>query len=67
MEYLGISGVVSHDDKDAKEYNKLLTILGTEGMLMQFERWIDGKGLSEIIEFAKDNLYESGIEVNLED
>lgn len=62
MEYLGISGVVSHDEKDAKEYNKLLNLIGVEGMLLQFERWIDGGDLSEIIKFTKDNLYESGIE-----
>lgn len=63
MEYLGISGVVSHDDKDAKEYNTLLELLGTEGMLIQFERWIDGNDLSEIIKFTKDNLYENGIDI----
>lgn len=63
MEYLGISGVVSHDDKDVKEYNKLLNLIGVEGMLLQFERWIDGGDLSEIIKFTKDNLYENGIDI----
>ncbi len=61
-EYLGISGVSSHDKKDVEEYNKLLDFLGTEGMLIQFERWIDGEQLSEIIEFVKDNLRECGID-----
>lgn len=63
MEYLGISGMVSHNDKDVKEYNILLELLGTEGMLIQFERWIDGNDLSEIIKFTKDTLYENGIDI----
>jgi len=61
-EYLGIAGMASHDKKDVEEYNKLLALLGSEGMLIQFERWIDGEQLSEIIEFVKDNLSECGID-----
>lgn len=60
METLGISGIVSHSEQDTTSYNKLLKILGTEGMLMQFERWMDADQLSEIIQFAIDNLNENG-------
>ena len=60
--YLGISGVVSHDKKDVEEYNKLLNLMGAEGMLIQFERWVDAEQLSEIIQFTKDNLQECGID-----
>lgn len=59
--YLGIAGIVSHDEDTNVEYNKLLAVLGTEGMLMQFERWSDTDTIRQVIEFAKDNLFENDI------
>lgn len=59
--YLGISGVVSHDQSDAQDYNRLLKVLGAEGMLMVFERWMDGRDLKDIISSANDTLHENGI------
>jgi hypothetical protein len=61
--YLGIAGIVSHDEDTTAEYNKLLKVLGTEGMLMQFERWADTDTIKEVIEFAKDNLFENDIKI----
>jgi|LakMenEpi03Aug12_release.lakeMendotaPanAssembly.Ray.scaffolds.fasta_scaffold1488062_2 hypothetical protein len=61
--YLGIAGIVSHDEHTTTEYNKLLKVLGTEGMLMQFERWADTDTIREIIEYAKDNLFENNIKI----
>lgn len=61
---LGVAGVSSHTEKNVNEYNKLLNILGVEGMLIQFERWIDEEELEQIIQFAKDNLRENGIKVD---
>lgn len=59
MTTLGIAGIISHNEQDTHEYNNLLQTIGVDGMLMQFERWIDAEQLSDIIQFAKDNLKEN--------
>ena len=61
MEYLGLSGIGSFSQKNTEEYNKLLSILGSEGMLIQFERWMDENDLKSIIESIKNNLEENDI------
>lgn len=60
-ETLGIAGIVSHDQCDTQEYNRLLKVLGVEGMLMVFERWMDADDLKDVISSAKDTLTENGI------
>ena len=62
--YLGISGVVSHDPQKVDKYNKLLDLIGVEGMLIQFERFIDDGELSILITQIEDNLYECGIKLS---
>lgn len=59
--YLGIAGIVSHDENTTKNYNELLEKLGTEGMLMQFERWVNAEELEQVIQFTKDNLMHNKI------
>jgi|688.fasta_scaffold33863_11 hypothetical protein len=54
--YLGVSGVVSLDPAKASRYNALLKILGVEGMLEQFERFIDNNELADLITQIEDNL-----------
>ena len=54
QEYMGISGKVSHDPQLTKEYNALLQKLGTEGMLVLIERWMDDEDLQSIIAY-EDN------------
>jgi hypothetical protein len=51
QEYMGISGKVSHDPQLAKQYNALLEKLGTEGMLVLIERWMDDSDLQSIIAY----------------
>ena len=60
-ETLGIAGIVSHDQLDTQEYNRLLKVFGVDGMLMVFERWMDGRDLKDVISSAKDTLHENGI------
>lgn len=60
-ETLGIAGIVSHDQLDTQEYNRLLGVLGMEGMLMVFERWMDAEDLKSVISSAKDTLTDNGI------
>jgi hypothetical protein len=62
--YLGISGVSSHDPQKVEKYNKLLDLIGVEGMLIQFERFIDDGELSDIITQVEDSLYECGIKLS---
>ncbi len=54
--YLGVSGVVSLDSSLSIKYNSLLTLIGTEGMLVQFERFIDDNELSDLIIQIEENL-----------
>lgn len=61
-EYLGVSGVSSHDQDKVKEYNRLLGILGNEGMLGAFEEWMDHETLCDVISKAKERLERRGIE-----
>jgi hypothetical protein len=51
QEYMGISGKVSHDPELSKQYNALLQKLGTEGMLILIERWMDDSDLQSIIAY----------------
>lgn len=61
MEYLGLSGIGSFSQKNTEKYNKLLSILGSEGMLIQLERWMDENDLKSIIESIENNLDENDI------
>ena len=61
-EYLGVSGVSSHDQDKVKEYNRLLGILGNEGMLGAVEEWMDHEALCDVISKAKERLERRGIE-----
>lgn len=53
-EYLGVSGVSSHDQEKVKEYNRLLATIGKEGMLSAFEEWMDHEALCDVISKAKE-------------
>ncbi len=61
MESLGLAGIVSHDKEKTSKYNKLLKCIGSEGMLIQFERFMDDRDLDEIIRQTEDNLLENNI------
>ncbi len=61
MNSMGISGIVSHPQELADKYNKLLDQIGMEGMLMEFERFIDTQELIDIISQTEDNLIQNGI------
>ena len=61
METLGISGIVSHDQVLTQKYNQLLRLIGTEGMLTQFERFIDHEELEGLITQVEENLLENNI------
>lgn len=63
MESLGIAGIVSFDKSRTQKYNKLLKLIGTEGMLIQFERFIDERDLDDIISQTEDNLFENNIKL----
>lgn len=63
MESLGIAGIVSFDQSRTQKYNKLLKFIGTECMLIQFERFIDERDLDEIISQTEDNLFENNIQL----
>jgi len=61
MATLGISGIVSHDPVLTQKYNQLLRLIGTEGMLTQFERFIDHEELDGLITQVEENLLENNI------
>ena len=61
--YLGVAGIVSHSEDNTNKYNKLLTLLGTDGMTMQFERFMDEEMLISFISHIEDNLYENNIKI----
>jgi hypothetical protein len=63
MNTLGLAGIVSHDKEKTSKYNKLLQYIGSEGMLIQFERFMDDRDLDEIISQTEDNLLENNIEL----
>ena len=63
MQTLGIAGITSHDQEKTLKYNKLLKYIGTEGMLINFERFIDEKELEQIIVQVEDNLLENNIKL----
>ena len=61
--YLGLAGIAGHNPDDNHRYNQLLLQLGAEGMLMEFERYIDAEDLKEIIAQAEGRLEENKIEL----
>jgi hypothetical protein len=63
MQTLGIAGITSHDQEKTLKYNKLLKYIGTEGMLINFERFIDEGELEQIIVQLEDNLLENNIKL----
>lgn len=52
--YLGLAGIVSHNETNTTEYNRLLDKYKAEGMLTFFERWIDGEQLECYLSYVKD-------------
>jgi hypothetical protein len=54
--YLGIAGIVSLDKDNTIKYNLLLDKIGAEGMLIQFERFINDGMLSDLIEQVEENI-----------
>jgi hypothetical protein len=54
--YLGIAGIVSLDKDNTIKYNLLLDKIGAEGMLIQFERFINDEMLSDLIEQVEENI-----------
>ena len=63
QDLLGISGIVSHDPLLTQKYNQLLILFGTEGMLTQFERFIDHDELDGLITQAEENLIQNNIDL----
>jgi hypothetical protein len=63
MQTLGIAGITSHDQEKTLKYNKLLKYIGAEGMLINFERFIDEGELEQIIVQVEDNLLENNIKL----
>jgi hypothetical protein len=63
MQTLGIAGITSHDQEKTLKYNNLLKYIGTEGMLINFERFIDEGELEQIIVQVEDNLLENNIKL----
>ena len=61
INYLGLSGIVSLDKDDTIKYNQLLKSIGAEGMLIQFERFLNDGMLSDLIAQVEDNLFENNI------
>lgn len=59
--YLGLAGIVSLDAQLTDKYNALLKLLGEEGMLIQFERFICDSELNDLIGAIEDNLLENKI------
>jgi hypothetical protein len=66
MKTLGIAGLVSHPKEVTEKYNKLLEQIGTEGMLIQFERFMDTEEFIDLIIQIEDNLLENGINPKLD-
>ena len=61
--YLGLAGVVGHEEQLTKKYNALLKAIGSEAMLIQFERFVIDEELNDIIKQTEDNLIENGIKL----
>lgn len=60
---LGYAGVVSHSKVNTEKYNKLLSLLGSDGMIMQFERFMNDELLTDLISHIEDNLCENNIKI----
>lgn len=52
--YLGLAGIVSHNETNTTEYNRLLEKFKPEGMLSFFETWIDGEQLECFLSYVSD-------------
>ena len=61
--YLGLAGIVSHSQENTNKYNKLLSLLGSDGMTIQFERFLNDELLNDFISHIEDNLYENNISI----
>jgi len=61
--YLGTAGIVGHDAKLVDKYNALLKAIGSEAMLIQFERFVNDQELNDIVKQTEDNLIENGIKL----
>lgn len=59
MNSMGLCGIVSHPQDLTDKYNILLDKIGVEGMLMQFERFINTEELNDLINQTEDNLIEN--------
>jgi dihydroxyacetone kinase DhaKLM complex PTS-EIIA-like component DhaM len=55
QQYMGISGKVSHSPQLTNAYNNLLEQLGTEGMLILIERWMDDNDIESILQYNENN------------
>ena len=60
MESLGLAGLVSHPPKITEKYNKLLTQIGTESMLIRFESFLDSDEFMDFIDSVENHLIENG-------
>lgn len=60
---LGLGGLSGHSPELVNKYDKLLVLLGVDGMLLQFERFVDDEDLKGLIRSVEDNLFENGIEL----
>ena len=54
--YLGLAGIVSLNKDKTIKYNEILKKIGTEGMLIQFERFLNDEMLSDLIAQVEENL-----------
>ena len=60
-ETLGLAMVVHHPNDVTTKYNALLKQIGVEGMLIQFERFLNSQEMADLIVQVEDNLMENGI------
>ena len=61
--YLGLAGIVSHSKTNVDKYNRLLSLLGSDGMTIQFERFLNDELLTAFISHIEDNLVENNIKI----
>ena len=61
--YLGISGKANIKRELAVRYNELFNHLGSEEMLIMWERWADEQDIEGMIEHTEDILKENNINI----
>ena len=61
--YLGVSGKVNMDRDLSIRYNEILNRIGSEEMLIMWERWADEQDIRGMIEHTEDILFENGIKL----